>query len=126
MRHVQIFTVNADGTGLTQLTSVPDFAGDPVWSPDGQKIAFARFSPTYGGPFGVYVMNGDGTSPVLVAEQAASPSWQPLSGPQRGDFKNAAQFCKAERDFRGDAAFAKKYGTDGNGANAYGKCVSAK
>jgi hypothetical protein len=45
-------------------------------------------------------------------------------GPQRGDYKNAAQFCKAERAFLGDIAFAKKYGTNGNGANAYGKCVS--
>jgi hypothetical protein len=40
---------------------------------------------------------------------------------QPGDYKNAAQFCKAERDFLGDAAFTHKYG---GGANAHGKCVS--
>ena len=38
-------------------------------------------------------------------------------------YRNAAQFCKAERAFLGDPAFTKKYG---GGANAYGKCVSAK
>ena len=52
-----------------------------------------------------------------------NPDWQPLPEPKRVDFKNAAQFCKAERDFLGDAAFRAKYG---DGANAYGKCVSGK
>lgn len=39
--------------------------------------------------------------------------------------KNAAKECKAERS--ADAqAFAEKYGTNKNGRNAYGKCVSTK
>jgi len=39
------------------------------------------------------------------------------------ELKNAAKTCKAERD--ADAtAFAEKYGTNVNGKNAYGKCVS--
>jgi hypothetical protein len=50
----------------------------------------------------------------------------PLPGPQRSDYKNAEQFCRADRAFLGDAAFAKKYGTNSNVANAYGKCVSVK
>jgi hypothetical protein len=50
----------------------------------------------------------------------------PLPGPQRSDYKNAAKFCKAERAFLGGAAFRTKYGTNRNGANAYGKCVSGK
>jgi hypothetical protein len=37
--------------------------------------------------------------------------------------KNAAQACKAERDADEDA-FADKYGTNKNGKNAFGKCVS--
>jgi hypothetical protein len=48
--------------------------------------------------------------------RSRSADWQPLVGPQRSDYKNAAQFCKAERDFMGGAAFAQKYGTNGNGA----------
>src|SRR5262249_32809346 len=37
----EIYTMNADGTGFTQLTSnsVKDYA--PAWSPDGSLIAFA-------------------------------------------------------------------------------------
>jgi len=44
--------------------------------------------------------------------------------PERGDFKNAAQFCKALREFD-PAAFVQRFGANGNGANAFGKCVAA-
>jgi hypothetical protein len=40
--------------------------------------------------------------------------------------KNAAKECKAERAAIGAQAFAEKYGTNKNGKNAHGKCVSAK
>jgi hypothetical protein len=33
---------------------------------------------------------------------------------------------RAERDFLGDAGFASKYGSSGNGADAFGKCVVGK
>jgi hypothetical protein len=46
--------------------------------------------------------------------------WLRATGPKREDYKNAAQFCKAERDFLG-TAFA---GRHGGGASAFGKCVS--
>jgi hypothetical protein len=39
---------------------------------------------------------------------------------------NAAQKCKAERTAMGAEAFAKKYGTNHNLKNAFGKCVSSK
>jgi hypothetical protein len=41
------------------------------------------------------------------------------------DLRNAAKACKAERAADA-AAFTKKYGTNKNGKNAYGKCVSGK
>ena len=37
--------------------------------------------------------------------------------PVREDYRNAAQFCQAEREFLGEQAFREKYGT-GNLANA--------
>jgi hypothetical protein len=40
------------------------------------------------------------------------------------ELKNAAQECRAERD--GDAEAFKAWGTNENGANAFGKCVSSK
>jgi hypothetical protein len=39
---------------------------------------------------------------------------------------NAAKECKAEREEIGGKAFAEKYGTNRNGRNAFGKCVSSK
>ncbi len=39
--------------------------------------------------------------------------------------KNAAKECKAERTANAQA-FAEKYGTNKNGKNAFGKCVSKK
>jgi TolB protein len=115
-----LYTVRPDGSSLTRLTSGRD--ADPSWSPDGTRIVFGSTQS----PVGLRVMNADGSDQRLLSGAGYDQtSWQPIPGPQRSDYKNAAQFCKAERDFLWDAAFAKKYGTNANGANAYGKCVSA-
>jgi hypothetical protein len=70
----QIYRVNANGTGETQLTSVGSNRG-PAWSPDGTKIAFTsdRF------PAGVWVMNADGTGQTGLGTGGATgrPSWSP-------------------------------------------------
>jgi hypothetical protein len=42
-----------------------------------------------------------------------------------GARKNAAKECKAERE-ADPAGFTERYGTNANGKNAYGKCVSSK
>jgi dienelactone hydrolase len=48
----------------------------------------------------------------------------PVREPQRGDFRNAAKFCAAQRAVLGDEAFGERYGKNKNKANAHGKCVS--
>jgi Tol biopolymer transport system component len=112
-----IGVMSADGSGLTNLTpntfDNDDF--EPVWSPDGARIAFETDDR-------IRVMNSDGTGATLITP-GHQPDWQPITGPNRSDYKNAAQFCKAEGAFLGDAAFRQKYG---GGANAFGKCVSGK
>src|SRR5437868_6948250 len=52
----EVYTANADGTGVTELTDSPDARG-PSWSPDGSSLAFA------GGPdpSGIYTMTATGT-----------------------------------------------------------------
>src|SRR5579871_5219396 len=39
-RITHIWRTNADGTGLTQMTSGADGENTPRWSPDGKSIAF--------------------------------------------------------------------------------------
>ena len=69
-----IYVVNADGTGLRQLTR----GLDPALSPDGTQVAFARWE---GVPRGLYVINVDGTGERLVygwdRSGLKAPTWSP-------------------------------------------------
>src|SRR5215217_15334 len=50
--NTDIYTMNADGTGLLNLTEDnPDFVWFPAWSPDGRKIAY---SGIHHGDFEIY------------------------------------------------------------------------
>jgi Tol biopolymer transport system component len=126
----EIYVMNADGMGQTRLTTNAVHDGNPAWSPDGTMIAFDRAECNESRCVSnILTMDVDGTNEVqLTSNQLPSgasersPDWQPIPGPQRGDFKNQAQFCKAERAFWGEAGFRARYG---GGANAHGKCVSS-
>jgi tricorn protease-like protein len=39
-----IYTVNADGTEVTQITAAGGLAGEPAWSPDGTKLLYSKSS----------------------------------------------------------------------------------
>ena len=76
----EIYVINVDGTGLTNLTNDPAFDGwRPAWSPDGQQIAF--FS-TRDDPLNdeVYVMNADGSNVRRLTNDPADDAnmtWSP-------------------------------------------------
>ena len=63
---MEIFTMNADGSGRRKLTSNRQIDTQPAWSPDGSKLAWVR-DFTFIGPGGeetgaeIWVMNADGT-----------------------------------------------------------------
>lgn len=71
-----VFVVNADGTGLGNLTNHEAFDGYPTWSPDGTKIAFSSYRT---GGYRIHVMNVDGANVVQLSAQAGSlyPTWSP-------------------------------------------------
>jgi WD40-like Beta Propeller Repeat len=72
-RPTSIFVMNANGTGLRQLTR-NNRDDDPAWSPDGPRIAFARYGSTNYGS--IYVMNSDGSK----ERRLATFKWPPHPG----------------------------------------------
>ena len=120
-----IALVPATGGAGTRITGAGQFPGgqgdfEPAWAPDGTRILFER-----GSREDIWAMKRDGSQRVPLTSGPASdydPDWQPVPPPVRSDFKNAAHFCKAERDYFGEAEFADRHG---GGANAHGMCVSS-
>jgi Tol biopolymer transport system component len=79
-RHSDIYVMNSDGTGQTNLTSAKSGVGRGVWSPDGKKIAF--FGRAAGErSLDIYVINADGTGETNLTRTKTSsedaPSWSP-------------------------------------------------
>jgi Tol biopolymer transport system component len=73
----EVYVVNADGSGLHNLTNNPAADYDPVWSPDGSKIAFDTHRD---GNWRVYVMNADGSGLSNLTNNPGgdvSPAWSP-------------------------------------------------
>ena len=63
--------------------------------------------------------------PAAYAAASSNEKTKPATQAQKAE-KNAAKLCKAERTAMGVEAFQKKYGTNQNLRNAFGKCVSSK
>ena len=72
-----IWVINADGTGLTNVTQTTWPEARPDFSPNGQKIAY-QSSRT--GNQEIWVMNDDGSNPVQVTNHPTpdqAPDWSP-------------------------------------------------
>jgi WD40-like Beta Propeller Repeat len=68
-----IYSINPDGTGEAQLTTVSGAADvRPAWSPDGQRIVFNRYSPGAD----IVVMNANGSGQTSLGS-GYDPSWSP-------------------------------------------------
>jgi Tol biopolymer transport system component len=77
----QIYTANADGTDVLQVTHMPISVEDPTWSPDGTRIAFqGETVPGEGGRLDIYIANAEGTDVNRLTHGPDSyqhPSWSP-------------------------------------------------
>jgi Tol biopolymer transport system component len=74
-----LYTINADGTGLKQLTPAPGSDFEPAWSPDGTRIAFTSVR---GGFRQIYSLDVESLEVTLLtnttnAVESSQPSWSP-------------------------------------------------
>ena len=72
-----LYTMNADGSNVQELTGTEYTVRDAVWSPDGSQIAFVG---TLSGNYDVYKMNADATNVTQMVNGPANemnPAWSP-------------------------------------------------
>jgi TolB protein len=92
----EIYVIKADGTGLRRLTRNTVDDSNPVWSPDGVKIAFVRVRNDQ--TANIYVMNADGSGQRRLApslrrrpwvELAWSPDWKKIAFVASASYRGA-------------------------------------
>ena len=76
----ELYSVNADGYGVTQLTELESYSFEPAWSTDGRRIVFQRRG-------GIYMMTADGSRVWQIFED---PDWnrRNLNARPRHDHKH--------------------------------------
>jgi Tol biopolymer transport system component len=86
----EIFLMNADGSGVTQLTQeTASHEQYPAWSPDGRRIAYRSAGEK---EQDLFVMNADGSQPRRITDgpfEASDPAWSP-------DGEQIAFICDAD------------------------------
>jgi Tol biopolymer transport system component len=76
----QVYVMNADGSGQTNISGSAANDGQPSWSPDGTKIATSDRDPP--GKGSIYVMNANGSNQTRLTFSGSDviddqPVWSP-------------------------------------------------
>lgn len=66
--NMEVFTANADGSNIKQITSLGQANWAPIFMPDSKRILFAsNHEYRRGFPFNLYMMNGDGSNRIKIS-----------------------------------------------------------
>ena len=131
--NAEIYTMDSDGSNQTRLTFNEVSDTDPVWSPDGQQIAF---TVTHAGNDEIYLMNADGTNQRNLTrhpERDRYPDWSPdglrivfssgRNGPPLTLFVMDSDGSNVEQIIRGEFAKNPKWSPDGERIAFYGNDI---
>jgi hypothetical protein len=78
--YTDIYTMDADGSNIVNVTGDQGWEFDPVWSPDGTRIAFASSSEV-AHPSAITVMNADGSDRRTVSSSTGGSDFDPRWSP---------------------------------------------
>lgn len=77
----QIYTMNADGSDVTQLTVSATNKANPDWSPDGRRIVFSATTVQQSeSESDIYIVNADGSNETRLTTERGpdiTPAWSP-------------------------------------------------
>ncbi|MFC1712848.1 DUF1349 domain-containing protein [Candidatus Poribacteria bacterium] len=71
--NADIWMAPVDGGGLERITDEPEDESNPVWSPDGQMIAYSKGKSLW------MIPASGGSKTKQIAENGTSPTWSPNS-----------------------------------------------
>jgi photosystem II stability/assembly factor-like uncharacterized protein len=77
-RDGNVWTMSSDGTGKARITKTNANDGEPIWSPEADRIVFT--SDRDGGDNDIYTMNAGGTGQTNMTNNSANdlnPTWKP-------------------------------------------------
>ena len=91
----EVFVINTDGTGLTQLTNTTANEANPSITYDGSKIAFSAYTPEQNSE--VFVINTDGTGLQQITQSSLMDYYPSIS-----DDGNKIAFISFEPSLEGN------------------------
>jgi TolB protein len=113
----ELYVMDADGGNLKRVTSNEDADASPSWSPDGERLVFARAKRTGRADVetSLYVMNADGSGERMLRREPRAQTPVFLAGPAWSPDGKRIAFTRIRFDQTPDAAV---YVMDADGGRA--------